>query len=296
VLTALRLYMKEKLGEAIQGTETLVAEFKKKATEYRNASMPGYTHMQRAMPSTARMWLGSFAAALTDDLVLMRSVHAVIDQSPLGSVVGYGEKTLSLDRKFTAQKLGFSRVQENPLYAAMSRGKFELMVLEALHGPMFSIGKFATDAMLFSMKEFGFLTLPAEFTTGSSAMPQKRNYDILELMRAHASAHGGRIATLAAVITALPSGYNRDFQLTKKIFFEGMHDALSTIQVATMVVKNITLDRDAMKAAVTPEMFATEEAYALVKEKKLPFREAYALVANKYLGPASAPRHIKKKS
>ncbi|MEK9176767.1 MAG: lyase family protein [Patescibacteria group bacterium] len=147
VLTALRLYMKEKLTGAIAKTEELASVFKKKSAEYKGAPMPGYTHMQRAMPSSAGMWLGSFAAALKDDLALMHATANVIDQSPWGSVVGYGEKTLGLDRRFTARKLGFAKVQENPLYAAMSRGKFELMVLEALHGPMLTIGKFATDGM-----------------------------------------------------------------------------------------------------------------------------------------------------
>ncbi len=281
VLTALRLYMKEKLAHVAAEVQDLTNAFRKAASKNKNLAMPGYTHMQRAMPSSISLWLGAYAEALKDDATLVRAVLSVIDQSPLGSVVGYGEHSLGLDRKFVAKKLGFAKVQKNALYAANSRGKFELLTLQALEPIMLDIGKFATDSLLFSTREFGFLLLPPQFLTGSSAMPHKRNYDVLELMRARASEFVGSVATLAILIDKLPSGYNRDLQLTKKIFMNAVENAVDTMRVTSLVVQNIEFDVVALDAAMSEELYATEEAYELVK-KGIPFREAYQTVAKKY--------------
>lgn len=283
VLVAMRLYMKDAVIESKQKIENLISELEKKAAEYKNVEMPGYTHMQRAMPSSVDMWLGSFSAALTDDLSLLEATLSIIDQNPLGSVVAYGEKTLGLDRAMTTKALGFTRVQENPMYCALSRGKFETLILQALLPVLFDIGKFATDMMLFTTKEFGFVRLPSNFTTGSSAMPQKRNYDVCELMRAHCAGFAGNVVTLQNIIDKLPSGYNRDFQLAKAPFMTSIDTALETISIATLVAANISINTENAKAACTPELYATEEAYKMVKEDGVPFRDAYKIVAEKYL-------------
>ena len=284
VLTALRLYMKDAIAGVEKEIMFLMQAFEKKARAYKSIPMPGYTHTQRAMPSSVDAWLLSFRDALSDDLVFLASIKKIIDQNPLGSVAGYGETTLGLDRALTTKLLGFKQTQKNPLYCALSRGKFELMLLQALSAALFDIGKFATDALLFSTKEFGFLSLPDSFTTGSSVMPQKRNYDVLELMRGHAAAFNGTLVSLQSLIANLPAGYNRDFQLTKEPFMRGVKTAYQVITVATLVVANLTMDVSALKAACTPELYATEEAYRLVKEKGIPFRDAYRIVAKKFSG------------
>lgn len=282
VLVALRLYMKEKLAFAHEKTEALIVALEKKAKGYEGAVMPGYTHMQQAMPSSADMWLSGIADALKDDLLIIEATKKIIDQNPLGSVVGYSEKSFGLDRKMTTEILGFAKVQENPLYCALSRGKFEILTLQALSGVMFDIGKLSTDLMLFTMKELGFAKLPGAFTTGSSAMPQKHNYDVCELMRANCASYLGFVINIQNIIEKLPSGYNRDFQITKEPFMKGLASAINTIEIATLVVDNLVMNTDAMKKACGPELYATEEAYALVKEKKISFRDAYKIVGDKY--------------
>src|SRR3989344_591123 len=190
-LTMTRLFSKEKLSEIRKEAEDLVKALDQKIKKQGKIKMPGYTHMQRAMPSSIAMWLGSYRDSLVDDLIILDAVSKVIDQNPLGSAAGYGENILGLDRKFTTHKLGFKKVQENPMYCAMSRGKFENMVLQALSSLMFDIGKISNDLLLFTTKEFDFFTLPDSFKTGSSIMPQKKNYDVLELIRGNIAIFNG---------------------------------------------------------------------------------------------------------
>ncbi len=283
ILVAVRLYMKAKMNEINVSTSSFIDTLLKKVKKYPKTIMPGYTHMQRAMPSSVRMWLESFAESLKDDLILLESAKKIIDQNPLGSVVAYGEQTLGLNREMTTKLLGFSKTQKNSIYCAMSRGKFELMTLQSLSPIMFDLGRLATDLMLFTTKEYNFCSLPDEFTTGSSAMPQKRNYDVLELVRGNVSAFNGSLVILQNVIDKLPSGYNRDFQLTKEPFMKGLKNVNDTIEIMTLVVENLKIHADIMKQACTPELYATEEAYELVKKEGVPFRDAYKKVAEKYI-------------
>ncbi|MDP9249627.1 MAG: argininosuccinate lyase [bacterium] len=283
VLVALRLHMKEKLVQGIETAEGLVRALESQARKYSKTPMPGYTHMQRAMPSTVSLWLESFSASLKDDLILLQSALKIIDQNPLGSVAGYGENILGLDRKMTSKILKFAKVQENPMYCALSRGKFELLTLQSLSPVMFDLGKLAADLMLFTTKEYGFFSLPNQFTTGSSVMPQKHNYDILELVRANSSLYNGILVQSQNVIDKLPSGYNRDFQLTKEPYLRGTKLVLETIAIMTLVVQNLKINNANLEAACTPELYATEEAYKLVREQKIPFRDAYKIIGKKYL-------------
>lgn len=243
--------------------------------------MPGYTHMQKAMPSSVGMWLGSYGDSLKDDLVLLDAALAVIDQNPLGSAAGYGENILGLDKKFTTKELNFKKVQNNPIYCALSRGKFENIVLQAISSVMFDLGKISSDLLLFTTKEFNFFTLPDSFKTGSSIMPQKKNYDVLELIRGNVAIFNGYQYQIENVIKNLFSGYNRDFQLTKEPYLKGMKLALRTTRVATLVIKNLKAKKTNLENACTSELYATDEALKLVKNGKS-FREAYREIKEKF--------------
>ncbi|MBI2638274.1 argininosuccinate lyase [Candidatus Peregrinibacteria bacterium] len=274
ILVTLRLYSKAKLREAQKAILGLIQALKFKSKKCRGIPMPGYTHMQRAMPSSVSMWLESFVESLEDDLLLAKAVAKIIDQNPLGSAAGFGENILGLDRKFTSRLLGFARVQKNPMYCALSRGKFEWMVLQALSQIMFDLGKFASDLLLFTTKEFDFFSLPDAFRTGSSIMPQKKNYDVLELMRGNVGIFTGFQYQIQEVIKNLPSGYNRDFQLTKEPYLKALRLFLGTAKIATSVAVNLVAREKSLRAACSKELYATDEVYRLVK-KGLSFREAY---------------------
>jgi argininosuccinate lyase len=280
-LVMTRLFSKEKLFEIKKEIENLIEVLEWQIKKQGKIKMPGYTHMQRAMPSSVGMWLGSYHDSLQDDLVLIDAAIKVVDQNPLGSAAGYGENTLGLDRKFTTRELNFKRVQENPMYCAMSRGKFENIVLEAVSNAMFDIGKISSDLLLFTTKEFNFFTLPDSFKTGSSIMPQKKNYDILELIRGNVAIYNGYQHQIENVIKNLYSGYNRDFQLTKEPYMKGMKLAHDTIEVMILVVKNLQANEENLENACTPELYATDEALKLVKSGKS-FREAYQKVKEKF--------------
>ncbi len=280
-LTMTRLFSKEKLIETKKGVQGLIAALGSQIKKQGKIKMPGYTHMQRAMPSSVAMWLGSYHDSLEDGLILLDAVLKVIDQNPLGSAAGYGENILGLDRKFTTQELNFKRVQENPMYCAMSRGKFENLVLQAVSSVMFDIGKLASDLLLFTTKEFNFFTLPDTFKTGSSIMPQKKNYDVLELIRGNIGVFNGYQHQIENVIKNLPAGYNRDFQLTKEPYIKGIKLALQTIEVMTMVAGDLEAKKENLENACTAELYATDEALKLVKGG-MSFREAYQKVKEKY--------------
>jgi len=280
-LTMTRLFSKEKVSGIKKMVEILIFELEKQIKKCGKIKMPGYTHMQRAMPSSVAMWLGSFCDSLKDDLILINGIMQVIDQNPLGSAAGYGESILGLDRKFTTKELGFKKVQENSMYCAMSRGKFENIILQAISSVMFDIGKIASDLLLFTTKEFNFFTLSDSFKTGSSIMPQKKNYDVLELVRGNVGIFNGYQHQIENVIKNLPSGYNRDFQLTKEPYLKGMKLAQDTIEVMTLVIKDLEAKKENLENACSAELYATDEALKLVKAGKS-FREAYQEVKEKY--------------
>lgn len=281
VLTALRLYEKDELSKV----ESLLDEFKKSlgtsVSKFGNIKIPGYTHMQKAMPTTIGTWLGCFTAAIDDDLLLLKSVFKLIDQSPLGSAAGFGVPVFNVDKQMTAELMGFSRVMENPIYCQMSRGKLEASILHLLSQIMFSLNKLSTDLIMFSMKEFSFVSLPAEFCTGSSIMPQKKNPDVLELMRAKYHIVLGEEFKVKSMISNLISGYNRDMQLTKEPLFNSFEITKDCLRMICLVLPEIKVNKESCKKAMSKEMFATEEAYKLVKQG-MPFRDAYKKVGKNY--------------
>lgn len=281
ILVALRLYALDRSSHISSLVSNLIEVLDVSAKSHASHGMPGYTHMQRAMPTTVGTWLGSYHDALVDDLVFLKSVQEILNQNPLGSAAGYGEDTLGIDREFTTSELGFKKVQGNPIYCAMSRGKFELMILQGLSHIMMDLGKFASDLLLFTTREFGFFDLPSAFKTGSSIMPQKKNFDVLELMRGNVAIFHGYVFQIQELIKNLPLGYNRDVQLMKEPFLKGMRLAMDTIQIANKVVINLQVRHEALERACTPDLYATNEAYQLVKQG-VPFRDAYAEVGKRY--------------
>ncbi len=278
VLTALRLYYLDKIGECRGAVDSLVGELQGLSERDGGTPMPGYTHMRKAMPSSVALWCGAFVESAKDNLALLDAAEKLMDQSPLGTAAGYGIP-LDIDRQLTSDELGFSRVQENPIYAQMSRGKFEVTLLHALGQIMFDLNKLASDLILFSMPEFGYFSLPEELCTGSSIMPQKQNPDVLEIMRGKYHTVKACEREVAGVSADLGSGFHRDFQLTKGPTMRGVDVTLKSLEIASLVVSAISVNTERCQESMTDELFATERAYDLVQEG-VPFREAYRRVAD----------------
>lgn len=281
VLVAMRLLQKDVLSQFIKQIQSIQATFSTKIKDVGKMKMPGYTHMQRAMPSSVGMWLDSFQSSFEDNLILLKTVEKIIDQNPLGSAAGFGENTLGLDRDFTSQELGFAKTQKNPMYCAYSRGKFEKIILDSLGNFMLDFGKLSNDLLLFTTKEFNFFSLPDEFLTGSSIMPQKKNYDILELIRGKVSLFFGHQFQIQEIIKNLLSGYNRDFQLLKEPFLKALKLFEECVEMLALVIKNLEPHEKELNKACSSELYATDEAYELVK-KGMSFREAYKQIGRQY--------------
>jgi argininosuccinate lyase len=239
--------------------------------------MPGYTHMQRAMLSSVGVWAGAFVEALLDDLTLLDAAVALNDQCPLGSAASYGVP-LPLERQYVSDLLGFARVQRNVLYAQNTRGKFEGAMVQALAQVMLDLSKLAQDILLFTTSEFGFFTLDDTLKAGSSIMPQKKNLDAMELLRGKGSVILAQQQWIMGTLAGLPSGFNMDFQETKRPFMEALDLTESSAAIAAQTVSRQTPNTERLLAACSPELFATDAAYDLV-QKGVPFRDAYRRVA-----------------
>ncbi|HID10807.1 MAG TPA: argininosuccinate lyase [Candidatus Latescibacteria bacterium] len=277
VLVDIRLYTRDRLlevmDEVLNTSEVLLAF----AKAHRDVPMPGRTHTQRAMPSSVALWAGAFAEALLDDLSLLWAAYRLNDQNPLGSAASYGVP-LPIDRERTAELLGFRRVQHNVLYANNSRGKVEAVVVFALSQVGEDLAKLSNDLIWFSTPEFGYFTLPEEYCPGSSIMPQKRNPGPLELVRAKSARIAARAFQLLLILRNLPSGYNRDLQETKGPLMEAVDTAVGCLRAVRKIFANLEVDREALVASFSPELFAADEALHLAAEG-VPFREAYRRVA-----------------
>ncbi|MCC6630310.1 MAG: argininosuccinate lyase [Chloroflexi bacterium] len=291
----MRLYLKEALLSIEAGLLDTAGAFLDLAVRDEWTPMPGYTHMQRAMLSSVGLWAGSFVEALLDDLALLRAVGGIIDQSPLGSAASYGVP-LPIDRDLTARLLGFDRVHVNVLAAQHGRGKYEGMVAQALAQIMLDLSRFAQDTVLFTTSEFSFFRLDEALCTGSSIMPQKRNADILELARGQAQVVLGLAQQIMATVTGLPSGYNADVSLTKGPVMSALDITTATLAICALAARGLAPNEPALRAALSPEVYATDAAYALV-EQGVPFRDAYRQVATTLAaltavdpGPALAAR------
>lgn len=283
VLTALRLFEKDALARVRQALENFEETLRERIRRLGDIPMPGYTHMRRAMPTTAATWLGAFADAAEDDRALLQATAALIDQSPLGTGAGYGVPVFRLDREAAAELMGFSRVQHNPVYAQLSRGKFEGAIASVLSQIMLILNRLASDLLLFSTTEFGLVVLPDSFLMGSSIMPQKKNPDILELVRGKYHVVLAAEFEIKQIVGNLTSGYQRDLGLTKEPLFRALDTTLESLAVMSRVAAAFEIDAAACAAAMTDEIYATEEAYRLVQQG-VPFREAHRRIRERYTG------------
>jgi len=281
VLTALRLYMRESLAGArrmlVEGGQAALA----RAREHERAPMPGYTHLQRAVPSSVGLWMGSFAEELAIDAELCADAERWLDRCPLGTAAGYGVN-LALAREEVATELGFSALAINPMAAQASRGKAEAHVVSVLWQAMQTVRRLAWDLSLFSSAEFGFVALPPFAITGSSIMPNKRNPDLAELLRTSAATVGGCLSELLQV-TSLPSGYHRDLQATKAPLVRAVRVARESLGLVPALLAGLEFDADRMRSAIEPAMLATDRAVELAATG-VAFREAYRRVAGSLEG------------
>ncbi len=279
VLTALRLYLKDAVEDLAQGVDKVVEALDGLVDRQGHVALPGYTHMQQAMPSSVKLWAGGFANELRDDALGLRSTLRRIDKSPLGSAAGYGAPALKLDREATAKELGYSSVQAPVTSVQLSRGKAESHVLFEITLAMQDLGRLASDLLLFYTQEFAFVKLPDAFTTGSSIMPQKRNPDVFELIRGRtATAHGCLVEALG-IFAKLPSGYQRDLQLLKFPLFRGTDTCGQSLDIMAAAINEVAFDESTIKAKINSAINAADEAYGLSLREGIPFREAYKKIA-----------------
>src|SRR3989344_6417301 len=279
VLAALRLYYRDELDDCKKLCIEFIKSMEILQKKYGKIKFPGYTHTRKAMPSSIGMWSSAFIASMRDNIKLIDISMELVDQSPLVTGAGYGVP-LNIDRKYTAKLLGFEKIQENG-YVQNSRGKFESTILHTMTHIMLDLNKISTDIILFSMPELGYFEIPQEFTTGSSIMPQKRNPDALELVRAKYHVVTGYEFQIKGIISNLISGYNRDLQLTKEPTMKGLQVTKESLDIMALIIVNLKVNKEKCSRAMTKELFATEEAYKLVK-KGMPFRDAYRKVSEKY--------------
>src|SRR3989440_1632451 len=277
VLVDLRLYAKEQLHSVAAKLCHLCTTLLSLASRHTNTPMPGYTHMQRAMLSSVGLWAASFGEALLDDEQLLSAAYVLNDQSPLGSAAGYGVP-IPIDRQYCADLLGFSRVQNNVIYVQNSRGKIEAAIVQALAQIMLDLSKLAQDILLFTTVEYGFFQVAQELCTGSSIMPQKRNLGIMELVHARTQTMLALQQQILGIVTGLPSGYNMDYQETKRPFMEALNLVQESLEICTLVVSSLGVNTERLTAACTFELFAADRAYELTAAAGLPFRDAYRIV------------------
>ncbi|AIC09437.1 argininosuccinate lyase [Xylella fastidiosa subsp. sandyi Ann-1] len=276
ILVATRLWLKDRLTQLSTLNRDIAHHALQRAAAEQHLPMPGYTHLQRAVVSSAGMWWAGWAESFIDNALRAADTLALIDCNPLGTAAGYGVN-LPLDRPHTTTALGFARLQVNPICAQLSRGKFELAALEALGSATLDLRRIAWDLSLFTTSEFAFITLPPEYSTGSSIMPNKRNPDVIELMRAtHASVAAAR--TEIEQLLSLPSGYHRDLQNSKGAIVRGFNRGLAALELLPALLSRLQWCPDTLRAAIDPGMYATDAAIEAAIAG-IPFRDAYQMAA-----------------
>ena len=274
----LRLFARNELLGAITEAAELAGVMLAFGRKYKDVPMVGRTHMQPGMPSSVGLWATSFTEALLDDIALLKQAYELNDKSPLGSAASYGVP-LPIDRALVAKLLGFSAPVHNVLYANNSRGKMESVILMAMSQVMLTLSRMAQDLMIFTMPEFAYFNLPAAFCTGSSIMPQKKNPDVCELVRAKASRVQADMLAAFELVKGSPTGYNRDLQEAKEVFMSGIGTTRSCLRILAAMMAGTTANADKLIAGFTPDVFATDRALELVASG-MPFRDAYHYVKN----------------
>ena len=276
VAVDIKLFSRARIRQTVRKIKVLFDLLQEKSEQLKDVLMPGYTHLQVAMPSSFGLWLGAYAESLCDDLVMLRAAWEVMDENPLGSAAGYGSSA-PINRTRTTRLLGFSTLDYNSIYSQMSRGRGERMVAWAYSAVAETLGRLACDGCLFTSQNFGFIHLPDAFTTGSSIMPQKKNPDVFELVRAHCNRIQGIPATLRHITGNLPSGYFRDMQLLKEVYLPMFDELDSCLDILTFAIPGITVTEGLMDRPLYAQAFCVEEVNRLVAAG-VPFRDAYRQV------------------
>ena len=279
VLTALRLYLKDAVIELEKAATAVAAALDELITRQGSITLPGYTHMQQAMPSSVALWAGGFAAELRDDAEGLRQCQRRLDKSPLGSAAGYGVSKVPVDRERTRNALGFGSVQEPVTAVQLSRGKAEAQVAFEIALVMQDAGRLAADLLLFYTQEFSFVELPEAFTTGSSIMPQKRNPDVFELIRGRTATASAALSEVLAIVAKLPSGYQRDLQLIKAPLFRAIDVCFDTLAILAAALPGVKFRPE--NIALDAGVHAAEAANELVVKEGISFRDAYRRIAEK---------------
>ncbi len=277
VLTALKLYTRDQLTQIAREIDKLFSLLLKKSDDFRDTLMPGYTHMQVAMPSSFGLWFGAYAESLIDDLILLKAAYEVTNKNPLGSAAGYGA-SFPLDRDFTTSEMGFSGANVNVVYAQMTRGKMEKTVAYAISSVASTLARYSMDICLYNGQDFGFFDLDKRYTTGSSIMPHKHNPDGFELVRGKCNQLIGLPNELSLITANLPSGYHRDLQVLKDHYIPAIGSILDCLKIVTLMTENLNINKDIIHSQKYDLLFTVEEVNRLVQEG-LPFRDAYRKVA-----------------
>ena len=286
VLAALRLYLRDAIEAMADSARTVVQALEALAEVQGSIALPGYTHMQQAMPSSVALWAQGFAAELHDDVDGLRHAHRRLSRNPLGSAAGYGTPNLPIDRDETRTRLDFAANHEPVTAVQLSRGKGEAEVLFQVALLMQDLGRLAADLLLFYTREFGFVQLPDAFTTGSSIMPQKRNPDVFELVRGRTATAQACLAEVLAITAKLPSGYQRDLQLIKAPLFRSIDICLESLDVMAAAIPQVRFRPE--RIHLDADIHAAAEANALVAREGIPFREAYRRVGARLKGEPGA--------
>lgn len=276
VLVDMKMYLRHKIEEIVLLTEDLFKALQEKSELHKNDLLPGYTHLQIAMPSSFGLWFGAYAESLVDDLISLQSVYKIVNKNPLGSGAGYGSN-FPLKRHLTKDLLGFEDLNYNVVYAQMTRGKMEFLVAQALGVFANTLSKMAMDVCLYNSQNFGFINLPEEMTTGSSIMPHKKNPDVAEILRGKANKLKALASEIAFVQTNLPSGYHREMQLIKEIIMPALDDFSETLSVATFMIKNLKIKENLLDDSKFDLLFSVENVNKKVIEG-MPFRDAYRAI------------------
>ena len=276
VLVDLKLFTRHALKEIVALVKVLFDELISKSNQYKEVLMPGYTHLQIAMPSSFGLWFGAYAESLTDDMLFLQAAYKLTNRNPLGSAAGYGS-SFPLDRTLTTDLLGFDSMNYNVVYAQMGRGKMERNVAFALATVAGTLSKMAFDACLFNSQNFNFIRLPKECTTGSSIMPHKKNPDVFELIRAKSNKLQGLPQQIMLIMNNLPAGYFRDLQLIKEVFLPSFAELKDCLQMSAYIINKMKVNEHILENPMYEPMFSVEEVNRLAAAG-MPFRDAYKQV------------------
>lgn len=277
VLVDIRLYTREEIDRLSDLIRRLFSKLQSLSEQYKEVLLPGYTHMQPAMVSSFGLWFGAYAESLADDVLLLAGARALNNQNPLGTAAGYGT-TLPINRKLTSQLLDFDDLIYNSAYASLSRGKIEMAVASSLASVAQTLSRFSMDICIYMSSEYRFIDFPDEYVTGSSIMPQKRNPDVFELIRARSNVIQTLPNQIAMLTSNLQSGYNRDLQLLKQLIFDAFNEMKECIEIMLLMLNNIKVRKNITENPLYNTIFSTEEVNRLVKQG-IPFRDAYKAVS-----------------